>query len=175
MKIFTETERLILREIIPEDIEGFFELDSDPDVHKYLGNRPVVDREELKMLIDKIRQQYIDTGIGRWAIIEKSTNSFAGWSGLKLVREKINDHTDYYDLGYRLIRRFWGKGIATESAMASLTYGFDTLKLKEIYAAAHIENKASNRILNKIGFSYIETFDYDGSKHNWYKIERGNG
>lgn len=170
MKIFIESERLLLRELLLSDIDGMYELDSDPEVHKYLGNNPVNNKDQLLSVIEFIRQQYIDNGIGRWALIDKKTNSFIGWSGLKLVKEETNNHINFYDLGYRLIRKYWGNGYATESAEASLEYGFKTLQLNEIYAAAHIENKASNKILSKIGFQCLETFQDEYGIHNWYRI-----
>ena len=71
MKIFTETERFILREILPSDIDGMFELDADPDVHRYLGNQALSTKEQVVDVINFIRQQYVDNGIGRWAIIDK--------------------------------------------------------------------------------------------------------
>ncbi|MES2763441.1 MAG: GNAT family N-acetyltransferase [Bacteroidota bacterium] len=172
MKIFAETQRLILREIVPEDAEGFFELDSDPEVHKYLGNKPVKDIQQVKDVIQFVRQQYIDNGIARWAVVYKATNTFMGWAGLKLVKEKTNDHINYHDVGYRLIKKYWGQGIAYESAMASLAYGFDVMKLEKIYAAAHVDNIASNRVLTKAGLQFIETFDYAGDTCNWYQIDK---
>lgn len=78
MKIFAETERLILREILPTDIDGMLALDSDPEVHKYLGNKPISSRNQAAAIIEFIRQQYVDNGIGRWAIIDKKTNDFVG-------------------------------------------------------------------------------------------------
>ncbi len=173
-KIFLQTNRLILREIIPEDETAFFELDSDPEVHKYLGNNPVTSIEQIRAAIQFIRQQYVDNGIWRWAVIEKSTNNFIGWAGLKLITEQINNHINYYDLGYRFIKKYWGLGYATEAAKASLEYGFDQLNLNEMYAMADVENSASNNVLKKIGFSFIETFDYERIKHNWYKIKKEN-
>jgi [ribosomal protein S5]-alanine N-acetyltransferase len=172
MKIFAETERLILREMLPEDEMGLYELDSDPEVHRYLGNKPIHNIEQARESIRLIREQYIDHGIGRWAIIEKSTNGFIGWAGLKFVKEKINNHTNYYDLGYRLIKKYWGKGFATEVATASLNYGFDKLKLPEIFAMADIENAGSNNVLKKLGLKLMDTFEYDGVVHNWYHMER---
>jgi len=166
-----ETERFILRVVEENDVEGFYELDSDPEVHRYLGNQPVADREKLAGLIKYIQQQYIENGIGRWAIVDKQTNEFIGWCGLKLVKETINNQNNYYDLGYRLIRRHWGKGIATETARASLEYGFKVLKLKEIFAAVHTENIASNTVVKKPGFQFIENFYFDGEKHNWYILK----
>lgn len=173
MKIFAETERLLLREIVPEDLDGFFELDSDPEVHRYLGNRPVSDKNKLLEIIGFVRQQYLDHGIGRWAVVEKSSNRFIGWCGLKKVTETVNHHIHFHDLGYRLIQSYWGQGYATESARAALAYGFYTLMLDEIYAATHMENLASQRILTKLGFRFMETFDDDGAKNHWYKIQRG--
>jgi len=168
MQIFVETKRLILRELVPADAEGMFELDSDPVVHQYLGNKPVTNIQQSRDVITMIRQQYTDLGIGRWAVIEKETGNFIGWSGLKLMTTTVNNHSNFYDVGYRLIRRYWNKGYATESAMAALNYGFDQIKLKTIYGMANIDNAASNHILQKIGLNFIESFDYDGIAHNWY-------
>jgi RimJ/RimL family protein N-acetyltransferase len=57
MKIFAQTDRFILREILPTDVEGLYELDSDPEVHRYLGNKPVSDRKQIMDVIHFIRQQ----------------------------------------------------------------------------------------------------------------------
>lgn len=172
MKIVVETERLILREILPTDIEGMFELDSDPDVHRYLGNKTVCDKDQIVAVINSIRQQYIDNGIGRWAIIDKKTSDFIGWTGLKFVTDLTNNHKNYYDLGYRVIKKYWGQGIATETAIASLNYAFDKLNADEVYAIADCKNVSSNKILTKVGLNFIEKFDLDEIEHNWYKIER---
>ena len=88
------------------------------------------------------------------------------------MAETINNHKNFYDLGYRLIKKYWRQGIATETAFASLEYAFDKLSMNEVYARANSENIASNKILKKVGLRYIETFDLDGIKHNWYKIDK---
>jgi [ribosomal protein S5]-alanine N-acetyltransferase len=172
MKIFAETDRFLLREILTTDINGMFELDSDPEVHKCLGNKPLCDKEQAKNAINSIRQQYIDNGIGRWAIIDKATNQFVGWAGLKLVTEDTNNHKNFYDIGYRLIKKYWGQGIATETAIATLEYAFDKLNIDTVYASAHCENEGSNKILKKVGLNFIETFYYQDIKCNWYKIDK---
>lgn len=172
MKIFVETKRLLLREILPTDIDGMYELDSDPEVHSYLGNKPINNKEEVIDIINFIRQQYADNGIGRWAIIDKKTNAFMGWAGLKLITNETNHHNNYYDLGYRLIKKYWGQGIATEASIATLQYAFEKLNTNEVYAIADSENNGSNKILKKIGFTFIEDFNLDGIKHNWYKIDK---
>ena len=108
--------------------------------------------------------------IGRWAMEEKSSGNFLGWTGLKLEKEIRSFH--YYDLGYRLIRKFWGKGFATESAQACLRYGFEVLKYEEICAAAEAEHVASNHVLNKIGMIQGEPFTFEGKKCHWYSKRR---
>ncbi|MBC6112383.1 GNAT family N-acetyltransferase [Pedobacter fastidiosus] len=172
MKIFAETERLILRELLPIDAEGMFELDSDPDVHLYLGNNPIKSIEQSKSDIEFIREQYKRLGIGRWAVIEKETGDFVGWSGLKLITKLTNNHVNYYDLGYRFIKRFWGKGYATETAQASIDYGFNELNLDYIIGIADVDNLGSIHVLEKVGLKKIELFDYTGKLHHWMRIEK---
>lgn len=172
MTIFAETERLILRELLPTDLEGMFELDSDPEVHRYLGNNPVTDIEKLKGVIEFVRQQYIDNGIGRWAMVEKSSNAFVGWTGMKLIKEPINNRVDFYDIGYRLVRRFWGKGYATEAAKVALDYAFTHLPTDEIIGLANVDNTGSRNILQKIGLVRQETFEMEGMMIDWLRITR---
>ncbi|MCP4443588.1 MAG: GNAT family N-acetyltransferase [Aureispira sp.] len=172
MQTFVETKRFILREIEEEDAQGFFDLDANPAVHKYLRNNPVTSLEQSKVMIKHVRKQYQENGIGRWAIIDKITNDFVGWTGLKLENNTVLNIQNYYDLGYRLKQEYWGKGIATETAIASLKYGFEQMGLSEIYAVAHTQNIASNAILQKLGFQLLRTFeDYDAVQ-NWYRIEK---
>src|SRR5688572_1907750 len=105
---FLATPRLILREIIHDDALAMFEMDSDADVHRYLGKTPVKKIEEIHHAIDSIRQQYESNGIGRWAVMTRQSNKFIGWAGLKLITEPINDHVNHYDLGYRFLKNQWG-------------------------------------------------------------------
>jgi ribosomal-protein-alanine N-acetyltransferase len=171
MKVFAETERLILREFEFSDDHAMFELDRDPEVHRYLGNKPVTNIEQSRDSIGGVRQQYIHNGIGRWAVIEKKSGEFVGWCGLKLNTQTVNGHTNFYDLGYRLIKRYWGSGYATEAALAVLEYGFLQMQLPVIYAMAATDNEASNQILKKLGFTFIETYDHEDILHNWYKAD----
>jgi [ribosomal protein S5]-alanine N-acetyltransferase len=174
MKVICETQRFLLREILATDVDGMYEMDADTEVHKFLGDPAVTSKEQVIAIINFIRQQYDTFGIGRWAVIDKTTKEFMGWAGLKFMTEETNGHKDYYDLGYRLIKRFWGKGIATECAYASLSYAFDTLKVKHVYGMASVDNIGSNRVLRKVGLTFVETFTHEGIEHNWYKIDKVN-
>lgn len=170
MKIIAETDRLILRELIAEDEAGMFELDSDPEVHQYVGKNPVESIEQIQDVIEFIQQQYKDNGVGRWAVIKKDTNEFIGWAGLKLFKNEINHHSNFYELGYRFQKKHWGKGYATEAALASVKYGKEELKLKEIFAMTDVENINSKKVLEKTGFKLIETFDDNGDATDWFKL-----
>lgn len=173
MSKYIETKRLILRELFPSDEAKMFELDSNPEVHRYVGKNPVTDIEQSRMAIAAIRQQYADNGTGRWAVILKETNEFIGWAGLKL-ESNVNGHAQFYDLGYRLIQEHWGKGYATEAARAFLDYGFNRLKLYTINAWADAGNLGSRNVLEKIGFQYVNAFQHDGEDEVWYEIKNPN-
>lgn len=171
-QIFAETERLILREITREDAKHLFELDSDPLVHRFLGNQPLKDISQVEPIIDHIHRQYEENGIGRWAVIEKDTGEFTGWSGLKLEDLETNGIVNYIDLGFRFIPKYWGRGYATESGLASVKYGFEQMGYDKICGAAHVDNHGSNRALQKCGLLFVNDFEYDGAMHKWYELDR---
>jgi ribosomal-protein-alanine N-acetyltransferase len=169
-----ETDRLILRELNNNDVEGMFLLDADKDVHKYLGAKPVKNKTESLAKINFINAQYLSNGIGRWAVINKENSNFMGWAGFKLITEITNSHINYYDLGYRFQKKYWGKGFATEVAIALVNYGFNVLKLKEIFAIADKNNLASIKVLEKAGLKKLELFEYNNTPHYWFKIEENS-
>ena len=171
MDLIIETDRLILRELRLSDAEAFFAMDNNPNVHRYLWNKPTQKIEETLEIITFVRKQYLDNGIGRFAIISKETKEFMGWAGLKFNTEMVNNKTNFYDIGYRLDEKFWGRGYASEASFAWVQYAFETLKIKTIEAATHIENMASNRILQKIGMQFTEQYQEDGVSWNWYQLE----
>ena len=177
MKYQLETKRLIIREIRETDLEGMYKLDSNSKVHKYLGNNPIKTKEEAKNAIQFIREQYKERGIGRFAVIEKKSGEFIGWSGFKLnkgKKEALNGFDNFIDIGYRFIPKYWKKGYALEAAIACLDFGFKTLKYDIIYGAADLENIGSNKILQKIGLKFVNEFEYESVKVNWYQLKKEN-
>lgn len=177
MKFYLETERLILRELLDIDVEGMFNLDSNTDVHKYLGNNPITSKEEAQKNIDLIRKQYKELGIGRFAAVEKTSGEFMGWSGLKLnkgEKEALNGHQTFIDIGYRFIPKFWKKGYGYESAVACLKFGFQQMNFNTIYGAADVKNIGSNKILQKIGLHFVNEFSYKNLDVNWYELKKEN-
>ncbi|GAA6768839.1 GNAT family N-acetyltransferase [Flavobacterium sp. CGRL1] len=174
MKNPIETERLLLRELLLSDVDGMFELDSNPNVHLFVGNNPVKNIEQSVEYIHFVQKQYKDFGTGRWAVILKETNEFLGWSGIKFITDEINGHTNFYEIGYRFIEKHWGKGYATEAGKAFVDYAFNEMKVDALYAYADAGNENSRKILEKLGLRYVNSFEYEGEIEVWYEIKNPN-
>jgi len=164
-----QSERLYYREFLPEDAPALLEMDSDPEVHRYLFDEVVTDINKINSVITYIRQQYIDAGIGRMATFEKATGDFIGWTGLKLERN-VHGHETFYDIGYRLMQKHWGKGYATEATVFFLEYAFNQLKAEKVNAYAFEGNGASRRVLEKCGLKNLGVFMHDNVESVWYEI-----
>lgn len=167
-----ETNRLLLRPILASDIDEMYIMDSDPEVHRFLGQSPVADKSQLAGVIEHIRQQYTTYGIGRMAVVEKKSQRFIGWAGLK-YETQVRDFP-YYDIGYRFNRNYWGKGYATEASGAAIQYGFQTLQLPSIHAGVEKGHTASANVLTKLGFTLDGTFFFDQAEHEWYTLLQEN-
>lgn len=169
-----ETERLILRKLQESDDERLFLLDSHPEVVKYVGMPVFDDISQTQNLIQIVKEQYKNNGIGRFAVVEKESNLLIGWSGLKILREETNGYKDVYELGYRFLPEFWGKGYATESAKAWLKYGFTEMNTDIIYAYADYRNTASLHTLEKLNFQNKGNFEDKEDICTWFELKKEN-
>ncbi len=169
MKPLIETERLLLREITLHDKQGMFQLHSNPEVQKYTGEPPVESIVEMELAIQARTKDYEKYGYGRWATFLKNEMQFVGWAGLAYLPE-----FDEIDLGYRFFPNFWGMGIATEASHAILAYGFDKLQLERIIAIAMKDNKASIRVMEKVGMKFEKFAPYEpgGKDVVWYWCDK---
>src|SRR5438105_9858766 len=170
MKVILETDRLFLREYVEEDAEAFFKLNSDPEVMRFVPDKPLLNVEQARQtLIDHPIADYRRHGFGRGACILKSTGEQIGLAGLKYV-----DELGEVDVAYRLMPRYWGQGLATELALASVRYGFAALGLKRIIGLVMPENLASMRVLEKTGLRYADEVSLWGHRFSKYTISRWN-
>ena len=156
MNITLETTRLLMREFREEDAEGMYELNSDPDVIRYTGDDPFVSIDAAR---DFLRQYdaYARFGTGRLTVLLKDTNEYIGWCGLKY--DQVSGDTD---LGFRLLKKFWNKGYATEASIRSIEHGFKYLKIERIIGRAMQENIASINVLKKTGMVFEREFEAHG-------------
>ena len=159
-----ETERTIMRKLAKKDAKDLYTLNLDKEVLKFTGDRPF---ENLQTAMDFLinYDQYEKYGVGRLAVIDKKTSKFLGWCGLKYSEDK-----NEYDIGFRFYKKYWNKGLATETAKKCLDFGFDECKIEKIVGRAMKENIASIKVLEKIGMTFKENFDFEGHEGVIYEI-----
>jgi len=165
MEKIIETERLYLRAFTLDDAQLLVDLNSNPEVVKYLHEQPTTFQVAQQVLEQIILPQYALYNHGRWAVHLKTTNEFIGWSGLKYRTDR-----NEIDLGYRFFQEHWGKGYATETAKASIDYGFNTLNMQHIMAMAHVENIGSQQVILKCGMKFRQEDFVDGCPVKVYDL-----
>ncbi|WP_313374625.1 GNAT family N-acetyltransferase [Chishuiella sp.] len=170
-----ETDRLIIRPITIDDLQAYYEMDSQPEVHTFLRAAPLQSLDETKDVINALLEQYEKFGVARVAVIEKETNQFIGWTGFKFIEEKeaIDNKFDYLDFGYRFRKEAWGKGYATEAAKACMDYYKNNMTHFKLNAITHVDNSASRHVLEKIGFEVTHSFPLVnwGIECYWYELK----
>jgi len=176
MDLVIETKRLILRPIELSDAQGMFEMDKNPEVHKYLWQNPCKTIDESIQVIEYVHRQYAANSIGKYATILKETGEFIGWTGIKFVDDlEENGNTNFYDYAYRLNEKFWNKGYATEATTLWLDYGIHKLNIDKINAYTHSQNGASNHVLQKTGMHFMEDYqDKEGVIWKWWQLKNSN-
>ncbi len=163
-----ETSRLYLRESTSDDAALAYRLNLNPEVIRYTGDPPFISEEEARSFLSAY-DAFRKYGMGRWYAFRKVDNGFVGWCGLKFHPEDGE-----VDLGYRLLEEEWGKGYATEAALACLEYGFESLDLNSIIAMADIRNPASIRVMEKIGMLFESNVKFDDDQGVMYRITKEN-
>jgi [ribosomal protein S5]-alanine N-acetyltransferase len=159
-----QTQRLLLRELTPNDARFAFDLNSDPEVLKYTGDEPFSSVEEAREFLGNY-SDYQRNGFGRWGVVRKDTGELIGWCGLKRDRE-----TNEVDLGFRFFRKNWNKGYASEAAFACMEAGFGQFGIDRIVGRARKENTYSIRILEKVGMHFVEDFEEDDNSWKLYEM-----
>ncbi len=165
MNVIIETSRLLLRLFTPDDVQLIYDLNNDPEVTRFTHD-PIWNLNHAKEILEKnILPQYVLYNHGRWAVHLKPNHEFIGWCGLK-YRPELNE----VDLGYRLIKKYWGNGFATEAAFSSIQYGFEKLNLNIITGRAEPANIASCKVLERCGLLYIGLQQVEGYNLRTYQI-----
>ena len=157
MRVFLETDRLLLRRFTESDVDNLSNLDGDPEVMRYVtGGKPTprdVIRDETLPRFLRAYERF--EGFGVWAAIERSTGEFVGWFEFYPRKDAGPEEVE---LGYRLRRSAWGKGYATEGARALIRKGFTELGVSRVVAETMAVNAASRRVMEKAGLRYVRTF-----------------
>jgi [ribosomal protein S5]-alanine N-acetyltransferase len=142
------TSRIILRELDDNDLGSFIDIFSRDEVTRYYGREVIKSPDEANDLLQKMKSSFIEKRGIRWGIESRETKQLIGTIGYHLWSPMHRRA----EIGYDLHPDYWNKGYATEAINAALTYGFEEMDLNRISAIVYIENQASNRLLEKIGF-----------------------
>jgi RimJ/RimL family protein N-acetyltransferase len=156
--ILLETPRLRLRQFRPDDLEQLVELDSDREVMRYITyGDPTPRATYLEVILPRWLAFYERTpGLGYWAAEDREGDAFVGWFHLRPDRFDAGEQ----ELGYRLARRAWGRGLATEGATAVIDHGFSRVGAAKITARTLAANDRSQRVMRKCGLELECAFVY---------------
>lgn len=162
-----ETPRLLLRPFTSDDLGALVQINADADVMRYIGDGKPQSRAKTEIRLKAILDHWDQHGFGLWATVDRASGDLMGFCGLKYL-----DDTSDIEVGYRLAKRVWGMGLATEAARASLHYGFETVGLDRIVAVVQPENVASCRVVEKIGLRYVKDARFYQTDVKYYAITR---
>lgn len=162
-----ETERLVIRPLRLVDAAELHELYSDAEAMRFLeANVPTTISESQEWVQSKIDRFERDDGLSLWAVVERETGSVVGDAGLQW--ETYDGKV--LDLGCRLIRRYWGRGYATEASRAVLAAGFRDLGAERICAATHVDNDRAHRVLESLGGERLPVVHVYGMDMTLYRF-----
>ncbi|HVF31253.1 MAG TPA: GNAT family N-acetyltransferase [Pyrinomonadaceae bacterium] len=162
-----ESERLLFRKFTLDDLPTLIEQRTDPEVSKFLGGTRLQNPEALGKRIRFYISCYDTHGFGNCVMIWKPTGEVIGSAGIQPL-----DGTDEIEVGYTMIKEYWGRGIGTEAARAWLHHGFVNAGLERIVAVAHVDHWASRHIMEKLGMRYEKTEFHYGAECAFYAISK---
>lgn len=156
MNKILETQRMILRTFSYDDADALYQLNGDAEVMRYLnGGNPMT----FESVRDEILPRFIDygrrhPGLGLFAAISRETDVFVGWFQLQIYE----DDPEELELGYRIVRKHWGEGLATEGGRSMLALAFQDRGARSVVAGAMTANVGSVRVMEKIGMTLDKEF-----------------
>lgn len=159
MQVHLETERLWLCAWELDDLVAARHVFTDPDVMRYInGGKPRSD-DEIRKSISRQQNHLRSLGFCLWKLIQKSDGRLMGDCGLQPLEL---DGASEIEIGWRLAKNFWGRGFATEAALVALHHAVDYARLERVIAIAMPQNRASRRIMEKLGMHFERATSKDG-------------
>ena len=157
-----------MRAFTAADAQPLYEIMEERDVLRYFPSPLPPPFERVQRLVQEQLDHWQAHGYGWWALEQLCRPGLLiGWAGLQYLPE-----TDETEVGYLLGTAYWGQGLATEVARASVRFGFEELGLPEIVGIVHPDNVASQRVLEKAGLSCVERTVYFNMECYRYVIRR---
>jgi ribosomal-protein-alanine N-acetyltransferase len=158
-----------MRPLQPSDLDTLAAIWADPEVTRFLPSRGVpIPRERVEKSLESFIGHWIQRNYGIWAIVENASSEMVGYCGLRYL-----DELNEVEILYGLSKAYWGRGITTQAAKASISYGFNVVNLNRIIAMALPDNLASIKVIEKAGLQYekqIHMFNLDGLYYSiWHE------
>jgi len=157
------TARLNLVPFTDDHVDGLNALNSDPEVMRYLSGRPET-RDETLAGVERVKRRWTTFGYSWWSFIERESGDIVGAGALQNLRQDVAAEPDPacpVEIGWRLRRDRWHRGLATEAARAMAGFAFDVLRLDELYAVCNPDNTASAAVMRRLGMQ-------DRGLQTWY-------
>jgi 3-dehydroquinate dehydratase / shikimate dehydrogenase len=152
------TGRLLMRPWRLQDRDLFARMNADPRVMEFFPSQ--MTREDSEASVDRALAHFHEHGYGPWAVEIPGEAEFIGFIGL--WRPQFDAHfTPCVEIGWRLAFDYWGRGYATEGALASLKFGFEELGLDEVVSMTTTQNVRSRRVMEKVGMTHDKADDFD--------------
>ncbi|WP_239139832.1 GNAT family N-acetyltransferase [Actinoplanes campanulatus] len=145
-----ETPRLVLRHWTDDDLDPMAAINADPEVMRWIRNGQPLDRDGTAERLATWRRHWDEHGFGLFALTLRDTGELAGFTGLA-VPTFLPEILPNVEIGWRLARKHWGRGLATEAARAVLAHARDDLGMKHLVSIHQVGNEASARVMLKIG------------------------
>jgi len=161
------TQRLILRAFTGEDVDPMTDILSEEGVLRYFPKTEPLPRDRVEKMIASLLKHWEERGYGLWAVESQASGALMGRCGLQYLAD-----TDEVEVDFILGKPFWGQGFGTEAGRASVRYGFEDLGLARVVGIAHEENRASQRVLEKLGMEMVEQRAFFGIPCYRYAVER---
>jgi RimJ/RimL family protein N-acetyltransferase len=171
--VIVETNRLVLRELVPDDARRMFDIYSDPRTMAFMGPPPRSVLEERENIARHAEHYYRRGGYGLWAVVAKETGEILGRCGLLRFELRSEPRTE---ISYLLARPHWGKGYATEAANAAVGFAFGTLAIDSLFALIQPGNGPSVRVAERLAFHRAGAVEYKQfGTVDLYRRDRGEG
>ena len=164
-----QTARLLLRPWRQEDLGPYARMCADPEVMRYMP--ATMSREQSAEQLAGFVSHWEERGFGLWAVEERASGDFIGRIGL-MRHEDWPEGEHNTEVGWLLDRSYWGRGLATEGALASLRYGFEELGLERIISITLPANAASRRVMEKAGLTFQGETRWSDHDVIWYAVDR---
>lgn len=164
--VVLETERLFLREWVPDDWKRFRPLATDPRVLRFIGRSEPWSDERIRASLNSAITKARTRGWILWPVIHRDDAELFGFCGFG------DGFPPDVEIGWRLRPEYWGQGLATEAAKAVLALGWERFRFERVISVAQPENRASIRIMEKLGMTFEAEFAHDEIRVVRYAIRR---